>query len=288
MYSLIVPRINDYKYDFKTLFSIWNDYQNLKNGKSEHFEFDFSRCDFLKQNAVAFLGGMISYIKLNGGTVELKIETLIPALRVNLEQNGFLYAMGVDAAPWDGNSIPYREDRSADYEEIARYLQNKWIGRGWLNIDPELAKAIVSNVLEIYSNAFTHSYSPNGVYSCGQNYPMLKKIKITVIDFGIGIPQSVRSYLQSLGQTDTILDEETLRLAFTKGFSTRPELGGLGLKLLKEFIQRNNGRLEVYSHGGYALIDASGEHYEGIGSFFTGTVVNISLNNDQKVYYRID
>ena len=280
MITIFIPRINDDPRDFNTLFKIWNNCHD-----KPQIELDFSRCDFLKQNAVAFLGGMISHIKSIGGSVSLNTDTLTSALQANLEQNGFLFEMGEDVSPWDGNSVPYREDREPDMQKISRYLQEKWIGKGWLNIDPSLIEAIVSNVLEIYSNAFTHGYSPNGVYSCGQKYPQLEELKITAIDFGIGIPQSVRNYLQATGKQDTISDDKALQLAFQEGFSTRPELGGMGLKLLKEFIHVNKGRLDIYSHSGHAIIDANGEHYEIIDSFFKGTVVNISINIDQKFYY---
>lgn len=280
MTTISIPRINDDPRDFDTLFSIWKACQD-----PQHIDLDFANCDFLKQNAVAFLGGMIAHIKSEGRSVFLRDETLSPALRRNLEQNGFLYEMGLDVPPWDGNSVPYRQDRQPDMDTISRYLREKWIGRGWLNIHPDLTEAIVGNVLEIYSNAFTHGYSPIGVYSCGQRYPQLEELKITAIDFGIGIPQSVRQYLQSTGKPYAIPDDKTLQMAFREGFSTRPGLGGLGLKLLKEFIHLNNGRLDIYSHSGHAIIDAAGERYEMMSTFFQGTVVNITINIDRKFYY---
>jgi len=280
VHCLNVPRINDGQRDFEFLFNIWNGCHDLKE-----LELDFSRCDFLRPNAVAFLGGMVSFIKMNGGTVILNVDSFCPALEANLEQNGFLDKMGLDAQPWDGNSIPYRVDQQPEYQDISLYLKDKWVGKGWLNIDPELVGAIVSNVLEIYMNAFSHGYSPNGVHSCGQRYPSLDEITITVVDFGIGIPQSVRNYLHDIGKPDEITDEKTLKLAFQDGFSTKPELGGMGLKLLKDFIQENEGRLDIYSHSGHAIIDNSGEKYGSINSFFRGTVVNISINIDQKFYH---
>ena len=280
MTTISIPRINDDPRDFDTLFSIWKACQD-----PQHIDLDFANCDFLKQNAVAFLGGMIAHIKSEGRSVFLRDDTLSPALRRNLEQNGFLYEMGLDVPPWDGNSVPYRHDRQPDMDTISRYLREKWIGRGWLNIHPNLTEAVVCNVLEIYSNAFTHGYSPIGVYSCGQRYRKLKKLKFTAIDFGIGIPRSVRQYLQSTGKPYAIPDDTTLQMAFREGFSTRPGLGGLGLKLLKEFIHLNNGRLDIYSHSGHAIIDAAGERYEMRGTFFQGTVVNITINIDQKFYY---
>ena len=278
--TIFIPRINDDPQDFDTLFRIWTSIHN-----KQHIEIKFSSCDFLRQNAVAFLGGTISYIRSNGGKVSIDTNSLLPAIKANLEQNGFLNAMGESTLPWDGNSIPYREDRHENYQSISQYLHEKWIGKGWLYIDPELARVIVSNVIEIYSNAFTHASSSNGVYSCGQNYPSLQELKITVIDFGIGIPQSVRDYLVTNGYSSEISDERALQIAFQEGFSTKPELGGMGLKLLKEFIQKNQGRMDIYSHSGHAIVDSNGEKFEPIDSFFKGTVVNISLNRDQKFYY---
>lgn len=276
--TIFIRRINDNPRDFNTLFTLWNFCHD-----QHEIELNFSQCSFLKQNAVAFLGGMIAHIRSNGGSVTINTESLVPAVRANLEQNGFLSKMGVDAFPWDGNSVPYREDREEDLEKISRYLKEKWIGKGWLNLHPDLVEAMVSVVLEIYSNAFTHGFSPNGVYSCGQRYPFLEELKITAVDFGIGIPHSVRQYLHAA--PEVIPDDMALELAFKEGFSTRPELGGLGLKLLKEFIQVNKGRLDIYSHSGHAVIDGDGERYEIIDAFFKGTVVNITINIDQKFYY---
>ena len=283
MDTIFIPTINDDPQDFVTLFRIWNSV----HGKNE-LQLDFSSCNFLRQNAVAFLGGMITSIQSNGGRVSLIINSLGPAIKANLEQNGFLYAMGESALPWDGNSIPYRMGKENDSGTTSHYLAEKWIGKGWVNIESRLAYEIIGNVLEIYINAFTHSRSSIGVFSCGQNYPVLNVLKISVVDFGIGIPKSVRDYLVANGTSYQISDEQALKLAFQEGFSTKPGLGGMGLKLLKEFIQKNKGCLDIYSHSGHAIIDANGERYERMNSFFEGTIVNISLNCDQKFYYLRD
>ncbi|MBS9383808.1 MAG: hypothetical protein HEQ24_06035 [Dolichospermum sp. BR01] len=49
-----------------------------------------------------------------------------------------------------------------------------WLGKGWINISPRLqdaipavSVAIAGKVVEIYFNAFEHSNSPIGVFSCG-------------------------------------------------------------------------------------------------------------------------
>jgi len=59
---------------------------------------------------------------------------------------------------------------------------------------------------------------------------------------------------------------------------------GMGLDLLREFIRLNKGRLEVFSHDGYAKIDEKEEKYETRNSMFEGTILNISLQCDDRHY----
>ncbi len=59
---------------------------------------------------------------------------------------------------------------------------------------------------------------------------------------------------------------------------------GMGLDLLKESVRLNKGCLEVFSHDGYARIDEKEERYETRPSMFEGTVLNISLQCDDRYY----
>ena len=123
--SLIrVPTINDEMSDFDTLFEMWEGAQN----DMTHVEFDFSRCGFLRQNAVAFLGGLIRSIESVGGRTELKWETLRPRIRQLLEHNGFIQHFRPDGRspsghPRSASSVPYREDISEDRDGIMGYLK---------------------------------------------------------------------------------------------------------------------------------------------------------------------
>jgi len=81
-----VPRLNDTRVDFDFLFDIWqqtNDYY-LK------VQFDFSQCDFLRPNAVVFLGGLVRLIESRFGSVVFDWNSLNNEwVRTNLMQNGF-------------------------------------------------------------------------------------------------------------------------------------------------------------------------------------------------------
>lgn len=276
-----VPTINDDLSDFDCLFRLWTQI----NQNPPEVTFDFSQCHFLRPNAVAFLGGLIRFLESCGSQVTLSEGTLRHKIRANLQQNGFLYIFGDNREPWQGNSVPYREDREQNKDELVDYLQNQWLGRDWVHIGQHLQGLIVSTVWEIYANAFEHGKTEIGVFSCGQHYPQLNKLKLTVVDFGIGIPHNVRDFL---GKADLAADE-ALKWAFQPGTTTRrgDVTGGIGLDCLKSFVKQNKGKLEIFSHDGYVTINESEETYTKREIFFEGTLVNITLQCDQ-FFYSLD
>ena len=125
-----IPTINDGLGDFDTLFGLLgqvNDY-------FLEVTLDFTNCGFLRQNAVAFLGGMIRLVESRFGTVTIDRSTIRDAIETNLAQNGFLAEFGDGGGPWTGNSIPYRQDTTKDVDRLTDYLGTQWLGRGWVNI----------------------------------------------------------------------------------------------------------------------------------------------------------
>ncbi len=276
--TLEIPTVNDKLNDFDCLFQLW---QKVNEECSEVI-FDFSKCWFLRPNAVAFLGGLIRLIESRGRKVTFKKHTLHQKVKRNLQQNGFMYAFCQDMTPWQGNSIPYREDPKQNKDELVQYLAEQWLGRGWVHVSQNLQKLIVATVLEIYANAFEHGRTDIGVFSCGQHYPDLKELKLTVVDFGVGIPQNVRDFQKN----PNLPADQALQWAFQKGTTTRGGrvTGGIGLDYLKQFVHINKGKLQILSHDGCATIDEKEEIYENRQSFFGGTLVNITLLCDESYY----
>lgn len=276
---LRVPTLNDSQTDCTRLFSLWRQLQNLE---SQEVIVDFSDCRFLRQNAVAFLGGLARLIQSRNGKVNFAWNTLQDDIRANLTQNGFIDIFDGTQREWLGNSVPYREYRYEDMDAIASYLENCWLGRGWVQVDSASSDEIVQNALEVYSNAFEHSASQIGIFTCGQRYPNLGKLHLTVIDFGVGIPPNVRQFLNQPQK----LAADALEWAFKLGNTTRANKisGGTGLNTLKQFVKQKSGKIEVYSHDGYALITSDQEIYQRSPTFFQGTLINITVKCDSPAY----
>lgn len=267
-------------WQFRNLFKIVAAAANEPTGGS--VVFDFADCEFLSHNAVALLGGLVRWLQ-HRSVARSYVRPRKAAVWANLERNG-LAGLFADRVGRDtGNAIPYREDLKENRAGIMDYLKVRWLGRqDWLRVSEPLRHVIVGRVWEIYANAFEHARSPIGVFSCGQHYPKLGLLDLTVVDWGVGIPDNVRRFLRRPSMKAT----EALAWAFTPGQSTSQKgmARGLGLDFLKEFVTLNKGHLKVFSDDGYAVVDVTGAHFEHWDARFNGTLVNISLRCDESYY----
>jgi hypothetical protein len=239
---------------------------------------NFNYCKFIDHFGVAFLGGLAHAIKYRQGQLTFNWSTMRPDIHMNLSQNGFVHEFDNDVKPWLGNSIPFRRDCSFDFHQIYDYLENKWLGQGWIDVDATQKEKIISNVSEIYANAFEHGQSQIGVFSCGQYYPKEKKLALTTIDFGVGIAHTVKS----LPAHSKISTEKAIEWAFQPGNSTKSQTmsRGRGLQLLQNFVTQNRGILTICTNDGQVTIEDNSTKYTHIHKHFSGTVVNIMLQCD--------
>jgi hypothetical protein len=279
----MVPRLNDALGDFVAMFRLWN---QATQWTAPSMVLDFSRCNFVRHNGVAFLGGMIRSVERRGVSVEVDWATIHKPILRNLEQNGFAQTFGAETPPWRGNSIPYREDGKIAEEPIMRYLQEQWLGLRGVRVSQALGDAICGRVWEIYANAFEHSGSAVGIFTCGQLYPKREQLCLCVVDFGQGIPAKVANFRRSNRGAWT--PSESLKWAFRPGTTTAlttQKSRGMGLDLLKDFVTVNGGQLSVYSGGARAVISKEhGDKFEDTVEAFNGTIVDIRLKCDQRFY----
>jgi hypothetical protein len=281
--TLKIPKIYHTSNCFHVLLDIWQKI-NQHLITDNHLELDFQDCNFLSHVGVAFLGGLVYHTEKQGGKLTFKWDTLTDKIRTNLDQNGFLSSFGEGSQPWHGNSVPYRKDDKQDEGVIMDYLLNRWLGKGWVNISPSLRNLIAGKVWEIYANAFEHSQSSIGVFSCGQHYPNKKELHLTIVDFGQGIPYNV----QSMAENSLLDPAQSIEWALKPGNTTaRSTIGrGMGLDFLQNFISSNQGNLKIFSNKGYVNIKDNEVISEIRSVNFKGTLINIALKCDES-YYRL-
>ena len=109
-------------------------------------------------------------------------------------------------------------------------------------------------------------------------------LDMTIANLGRTIPDNVNDYLRKQKKNE-LSQEDTIRWAFEKGNTTKSIPGGLGLDILKEFIDLNNGEIQMLS--GTAMLSYTKKTFttDSLDVKFPGTVVTLKFNcDDQKSY----
>jgi len=183
----------------------------------------------------------------------------------------------------DTHVVPYREDTGEDPISVGRYLRDRWLGQDWVHLTPALQEAMAAHVMEIYLNSFEHGRSPIGVLSCGEYQPNSQKLRLAVMDFGVGIPNNVRSFTNR----PVLRASTAMKWAFEPGTTTRPMEGasrGMGLDLLRQFVRINKGELQVFSYEGSASFRGARSKFVNVDAPFGGTLVEIMFRCDDALY----
>jgi hypothetical protein len=263
----IKRNLNDTPTDFAEIARV----ASLVAEAREDVVIEFHGCGFLRYNAIAALAAVRTDARERGYDCALRWDTARPDVQ------GFVAGCGVDGGRASSSTaIPYRHDRAFAQAGVTQYLRSDWLGRGWLGVSDALRDAIVSRTLEIYVNAFEHAHAASGIHSCGQYYPRQKHLGLTAVDCGIGIPGSVRTYLEC-----DMSDGEALSWAIIAGNTTKGGSQGLGFDILRALVSATDGVMQIHSGTAGLVIDKEGVRSVKHG-LFPGTLVNIRLLCDNR------
>jgi hypothetical protein len=282
--SIDIPTLYSSYSDFRTLAALC---RQIMETTAAEIAVKFHQCTFFKANAVACISAALEYARNHGKAVVVDFSSMTEPVYRACCNYKFVHHFGGPFGSHSANTIKLRHFELAN-EDLVDYLFTQVPGHQFFpHISPALRFALCKRFIEIYVNAFTHSHSPVGAYSCGQGYPFgIFPFQLTVVDLGVGIPANVREFL---GQPQ-ISGRRALRWALQEGHSTkfRPddkETRGLGLKLLSDLARLNGGKLEIYSHDGYACIQHSRVLVDNFEEDFPGTVLNLELRQDDNFYH---
>ena len=257
---------------FEALVCLW---AQTKACFLEDIDIDMSTVTWFDADMCAALGAILYRLGENVNTVKLKnIRSDVENI---LSRNGFLSHYGREKIPdqW-GTTVPYQRFDVKDDRYFAGYIETELIHCAEIPaMSPGLRKKFRENIFEIFSNAVLHSRTEQGIFSCGQFFPKRNEIDFSVTDLGIGIRQNVKE------NTGLDLSPEDAIAWATEGRNTtkRGQIpGGLGLKLLREFIDLNGGRIQIVSDAGDWLREQRKTSAARLSQFFPGTVVSVEIN----------
>jgi hypothetical protein len=248
----------------------------------DSLELDFSGCRFFEANMAAPLYAVLTGIYDNLNRVA--VENLPAATEIILRKNQFLTRFGFPVE-YDSNltTVPFKIFKINAGEQFSDYLESYMQGKGIPPMSVGLTKKFRQSLLEIFQNASIHSVSAPGIFACGQFFPQKNRIDFTIADAGVGIRQNVRNYLGNQG----ISSCEAIKWALQEGHTTRTgkHPGGLGLKLIKDFINLNKGKIQIVSRYGFYQFTVKAENYVKMTNDFPGTCINIEINTNDPCRY---
>jgi len=215
---------------------------------------------------------------------EVHVSPVTPGSKKVLQKNGFLSYYGEESIPDSYNTtIPYKKVKPTDGKYFIRYVQDYFVGRPELpSLSEGLAKKIAEGMLELFQNAVIHSQASR-IYTCGQFFPHAHSIIFCLADNGIGFRKKfVQRFRKNISSSSAI------RWAMEDGHTTKKNApGGLGLGILKKFIQRNNGLIQIVSYKGFYQYNAYGDTIEQMDYSFPGTIVTVEFRTDDRRSYRL-
>lgn len=268
-----LPEIRHDQAGFEALVCL---YGQTKDCIFDDIDVDLSTTSWFDADMCAAFGAILYRLNENINTVKLK--NIQPAVEKILSKNGFLSNYGREKIPdrW-GTTIPYQRFDVKDDRYFAGYIENELMQRSEIPaMSPGLQKKFREGIFEMFSNAVLHSQTEIGIFSCGQFFPKRDRLDFSVADLGIGIRQNVNK------NAGLDLAPEKAIIWATEGRNTtkRGQIpGGLGLKLLKEFIYLNSGRVQIVSDAGYWQWEKGNIFTARLSMPFPGTVVSVEINS---------
>ncbi len=264
-------------------------YDHLKYCDEDRIEIDMSDVTWFEANMCAPFGAVLSARKTVGGLRLFGVQQKVMSI---LQKNGFLPNFGFDRVKkpdTHGTTIEYQKFEQSDVQAFKNYVAKHFVGKGIPRMTAALRVEFRRSISEMFQNAVYHSNSKRGIFACGQLFPggTNRRLDFSVSDLGDGMRKVI---FDNTGQD--LLPEEAIDWAMKGQNTTRRQEsgtpGGLGLKLIREFLVLNGGRLQIASDAGYWT--CYGDHQvlrKKFSSPFPGTVVNIEINAADKKNYRL-
>lgn len=250
-------------------------------------EIDMSSVSWFDANMCALLGAALYECRVQH---RIHLVHMKQALHDLLQRNGFLPNFGfkADKIPdIKGTTIEYQRFDKTDSEAFKSYVGRHFVGKGIPNMSDELHKRFRESIAELFDNAIEHSNTIKGIFACGQYFPNDRRLDFSIVDLGSGMKNHINERKGlNLDPVEAIIWATTGKNTTRRRKDKRP--GGLGLKLIKEFITLNRGKIQIVSDAGYWNYQYDGVNTKFFSLPFPGTVVNIEINTADKGSYCLE
>ncbi len=269
--------INNSYHSYQSLISL---YQENKDKLFDDIHIEIK--GFFAANMAAALGAILDTFtfKIN----DIHFDYISKSIEAILLKNDFLTYYGRQRV-WDtyNTTIKFQKLKPTDGKYFKNYVINELI-EGHMSDLPRMSQGvkekIIEAIYEIFVNAQIHSET-EAIYTCGQFFPNKNVIEFTIVDAGVGFKNRINKRFNS--NLDAM---QAIKWAVEDKKTTKKDIsGGIGLALLREFIEKNKGKMQIVSNDGFYEFGCQGESLQQFQGQYPGTIVNLQFRTDDSGSY---
>ena len=262
----------------KTFFEID---EAIKKGDIRYLTIDLVNVKHFDSNLFAVLSAKC--VEYYNKGIQVKLANVDKSLQKKLEPYNFPL---IDSNAKNDN-IKYMVFKRNQFAKFNNHVSNIFAQKNY-NL-PQMSNALKNKIIdglgEVFGNVFMHTESEN-VFFCGQvTFGSSRRLDITIVNIGKTIKENVEEFCAITGNP---LPPNCIEWCAINGNTTKlSKTGGLGLTILKEFVIKNNGRLQILSANEY-WESGKQEKSKNIDKYqFGGTIVNVEFNLNDKNSYKL-
>lgn len=274
-----------YRFTFASLYGVTREVVGTDGYPTDnHVIFDFSNLGFIDGSGLTVISNTIEWLHHHGVRVDFSGHS-----RPHVDCIAYLDDCGFFERYLGQSLRRYASIRNTTlpFARISEDEAHAWLTYqftpfmcGVLGVESGALASIRGCVGEVFNNIKDHSTLSVG-FAHVQFYPRMDSVKVTVSDFGKGIPNTMRDRMPNLNDVQAVL------MATQEGITaqTTPRNRGLGLDLLIRRVTSNNGNVTIYSYNGALSCSRAADGSiakvpSGGNGAYPGTLVDISLRTD--------
>lgn len=267
----------DLRTDFRGFDALGSLHARLSEYKNQRIGVDCSKLSWIDGHLSAPLLTIVSHARQRGNSVGLR--NLPENVRLILKKNGLLVDRAVDNYQ---TTIPVQQFDLTEEVKFANYTRRHLRRKEMPKMTAVLLGKILEAIDELFANCALHSQSPIKVVATGQFFPRGERLAFAISDGGRGVDGSLKAAGISYSTPEDAIDW-AMQSNNTSRQGDIP--GGLGLKVLRDFVGLNNGNLMVISNRGVWRQAGSDVQKWRLRSPFPGTSVILEImTNDKHTY----
>lgn len=249
----------------------------LRRYENEAIQINCSDLSWIDAHLAAPFMTVVNHSKAKGNTHQLTY--LSEKIRLILMKNKMLKARAIDN---NHTTMPLTHFRLDEEVEFANYTRKHMSRREMPRMTDALQGKFYEGIDELFANSALHSKSPIAVSVAGQFFPRTEKLAFVISDGGRGVDGSLRAAGYTFPSP-----EEAIDWAMQPNNTSRQGYipGGLGLRLLRDFVEANNGKLTVASTRGVWIQSGREVVKRSMRREFPGTAVILEINTSDKKRY---